>query len=254
MFWRRILLWPGRGLVAVVTDFVDGLEHLISSKDVQPMYRGRAFITLLKIFTGMLICWWIYVPVHELLHAAGCMITGGTVTQLTIAPHYGGYLLAKVFPFVEAGGEYAGRLAGFDTRGSDLCYLFTVFAPYLLTLFFGARLLRSSFLRRHPSLFGAGMIIAFAPFISITGDYFEMGSILITWVMQPFPSTFPWVTYRSDDVFHLLQAIAKDPAAYNVHGGFSSLGAIGIIIASFALGLFFAGLTYLASTIFGKRF
>ena len=247
MVLRHILLWPWRGLFIAIRDFLDGLQYLITSRDSQPIRRGLDFLVLLQIFIGMIVSWWIYVPVHELLHAAGCMITGGTVIQLNIAPHYGGYLLARLFPFIQTGGDYAGRLVGFETGGSDLCYLFTVFAPYLLTLIMGAMLLRSSFSRRYPLMYGAGLIIAFAPFISVTGDYYEMGAILITRVMGSlFPSS-PWESFRSDDVFRLLQEIAKDPAAFNIHGSLAKIRAIMIIVTSFALGLFLAGLTYLGS-------
>src|SRR5262249_2715862 len=72
---------------------------------------------------GMLAGWWIYVPVHELLHAAGCRLTGGGVTRLEIGAVYGGALLSRVLPFVVAGGEDAGRLSGFDTHRSDRIYL-----------------------------------------------------------------------------------------------------------------------------------
>ena len=257
MILRRILLWPWKGLSTAVRDCVDGLQHLITSRETQSIRRGPDFIVLLQVFIGMIVSWWIYVPVHELLHAAGCMVTGGAVIQLDIAPHYGGYLLAHIFPFIKAGGEYAGRLVGFETGGSDLGYLFTVFAPYLLTLIFGAMMLRSPFSRRYPLLFGAGLIIAFAPIIGVTGDYYEMGSILITRVMGSlFPSS-PWEAFRSDDVFRLLQEIVKDPAAFNIHGFFSKMRATMIIVTSFALGLFLAGLTYLGSVnllnFFGQK-
>jgi len=108
-------------------------------------------------------------------------------------------------------------------------------------------LLRSAFSRRYPLLFGAGLIIAFAPFISVTGDYYEMGSILITRVMGfLFPSS-PWELFRSDDVFRLLQEIAKAPSTFNIHGSLAKMRALMIIVASFALGLCLAGLTYLGS-------
>lgn len=247
MVLNRILLWPWRGLCIAVQDFVDGLQDLITSRENQTVSPGLGLIVLLQVLIGMIITWWIYVPVHELLHAGGCIVTGGTVMQLNIAPHYGGSLLAKIFPFIQTGEEYAGRLVGFETHGSDLSYLFTVFAPYLLTLLFGAMLLRSSFSRRYPLLFGASLIIAFAPFISVTGDYYEMASILITRVLGfLFPSS-PWEAFRSDDVFRLVQIIAKDPAAFNIHDFFSKMRAILIILASFALGLCLAGLTYRGS-------
>jgi hypothetical protein len=78
--------------------------------------------------------WWIYVPVHELLHALGCVMTGGSVGELQIAPRYGGTLLARVFPFVVGHSDYAGRLSGFDTKGSDWIYLATDVMPYVLTV------------------------------------------------------------------------------------------------------------------------
>jgi len=68
--------------------------------------RGLAFALL-----GLAVGWWIYVPIHELLHAAACLLAGGEVTRLEIAPQYGGALLARIFPFVVSGGEYAGRLS-----------------------------------------------------------------------------------------------------------------------------------------------
>src|SRR5258708_7146966 len=72
---------------------------------------------------GLLAGGWVYVPAHELLHAAACRLAGGEVRRLEIAPLYGGTALARLLPFVAAGGDYAGRLSGFDTRGSDLVYL-----------------------------------------------------------------------------------------------------------------------------------
>ena len=94
----------------------------------------RRPLDLLALALGLAAGWFVYVPVHELLHAAGCATTGGTVTRLEIAPLYGGALLARIFPFVVPGGDYAGRLSGFDTRGNDLVYLATDLAPFVLTL------------------------------------------------------------------------------------------------------------------------
>lgn len=249
----HILLWPWRGLLTAIKDLVNGLHHhIITSRENQPIDRRQDIMVLLQVFIGMVVCWWIYVPVHELLHAVGCIVTGGTVIQLNIAPQYGGQLLAKIFPFIDSGGEYAGQLIGFNTRGSDLCYFFTDFAPFLLSLIFGAMLLRSSFSLRYPLLFGAGLIIAFAPIISVTGDYYEMGSILITRVLRFLSSTFPGEAFRSDDVFRLLKEIGRDPAAYNIHDFPSRLRAGLVIIASFVLGLFLACLTYSGSINFFK--
>jgi len=67
---------------------------------------------------------WLLVPVHELLHALGCVASGGTVTELELRPIFGGALLARALPWVKATGEHAGRLAGFSPAG-DISYLLT---------------------------------------------------------------------------------------------------------------------------------
>src|SRR5512134_5555 len=91
----------------------------------------------LLVVAAFAAAWFVYVPIHELMHAYGCIAAGGAVTRLEIAPEYGGALLARLFPFVASGSSYAGQLTGFDTRGSDAIYLATVLAPYLLTIFIG---------------------------------------------------------------------------------------------------------------------
>src|SRR5262249_18384187 len=87
--------------------------------------------------------WWVYVPLHELAHAFGCMVGGGTVSRLDIDPLYGAALLQRVFPFVAVGSDYAGQLTGFDTRGSDLTYLLTDFLPFIATIIVGVPLLQA---------------------------------------------------------------------------------------------------------------
>ena len=114
------------------------------------------------------------------MHAAACEATGGGVTRLEIDRLYGGALLARAFPFVVPASEYAGRLSGFDTRGSDLIYLATDLGPFLLTLFPGVWALRRAARARRAALFGAALPFALAPFLSLSGDAYEIGSILVT--------------------------------------------------------------------------
>ncbi len=180
---------------APVTDVLDGLEHCLEA--------GTR--SLFLILAGLVAGWWIYVPIHELLHAFACLASGGTISRLEIDPLYGGALLAHLLWFVEAGSDYAGRLAGFDTGGSDLVYLATDFGPYLLTLFPGVWALRHAGRRRSAVAFGFWMPFALAPFISLTGDAYEIGSILIT-------NLPPWAgasALRSDDVFRLVPELAE---------------------------------------------
>jgi hypothetical protein len=130
--------------------------------------------------------WWIYVPLHELLHALGCWVTGGEVTRLEIDAVYGAALWRRLFPFVAVGShDYAGRLTGFDTHGNDLVYLATDLAPFALTVLLGVPLLQAvpGSTWRPPVraiALGVAAPVAFAPFVSLSGDYYEMGSILVS--------------------------------------------------------------------------
>ncbi len=177
--------------------------------------RGLALVLL-----ALVIGWWVYVPLHELLHAAACWAAGGEVTRLEISRQYGGALLARVFPFVTAGSEYAGRLSGFDTHGSDLIYIATDLGPFVLTLFPGVWLLRRAGAAGRPLLFGLALPFALAPFLSLTGDAYEIGSILVT----QFP---PWgEPLRGDDVIKKAQELAALPDA--PWGGFVLAALLGL--------------------------
>jgi len=158
---------------------------------------GRAAV---RLFAGLAIGWWIYVPLHELLHAAGCLLGGGVVERLEIHTLYGGGPLARLLPFVTAGGSYAGRLSGFDTCGSDMVYGLTVAFPFLLSLL-GLAGLRWSARANSPLRFGLLLPLALAPLVSLTGDYYELGALLL---FQLWPG--PHGIYRiliSDDIFRL---------------------------------------------------
>src|SRR6185503_6461946 len=117
-----------------LSDWLDALDACVRA-------GGRAAILLAAV--SALAAWWIYVPLHELAHAWGCLLAGGAVTRLEIGEIYGAAWLARLFPYVTAGSEYAGRLSGFDTRGSDLVYLATCALPFVLTVFVGVPLLRA---------------------------------------------------------------------------------------------------------------
>jgi hypothetical protein len=148
--------------------------------------------------------WFLYVPVHELLHASGCLAAGGKVEELQIAPQYGGAVLERVVPFVRAGGAYAGRLAKFDTRGSDLIYMATDFAPYVLTILGAFPLLGFARRRRSALLFASGAVLATAPVISLMGDYFEMAGIIVSRILAVARPGIDAGALRSDDLMLLL--------------------------------------------------
>jgi hypothetical protein len=175
---------------------------------------GGGVRALLRVAVGLVMGWWLYVPVHELLHAAACVATGGTVTRLEIARIYGGGLLEPVVPFVTAGGEYAGRLSGFDTGGSDLVYLATDFGPYLLTLFPGVWALRRAARRRWPLRFGAALPMALAPFVALPGDAYEIGSIVSTrvWQILSGQPAAELAAVRGDDLLLVLATVVAQAA------------------------------------------
>lgn len=196
--------------------------------------------------------WWIYVPVHELAHAAGCLLGGGTVQELEIDAIYGAAWLQRWFPFVTVGSEYAGRLSGFDTGGSDATYLLTDFLPFVLTILIGVPLLRASgHPWRHPLAqaiaCGAALPLAFAPFISLIGDYYEMGSILVTRAVATAHPGFDVGRWRADD----LPKLVGETFAAGAHGTLGDALGIG---AAFLLGCLLAWATYAAGVGAGRAY
>lgn len=213
----------GGAVLRAAFDTLHGLDRCL---------LGRAS-NLAWVFAGLGFGWWVYVPIHEFLHAAACRLTGGQVTELQIAPLYGGDLWAALFPWVTSGGDYAGRLVGFDTFGNDGIYLATDFGPFVLTLWPGVWALRRAAAASRPMLFGASLPMGLAPFMSLTGDAFEIGTILTTRLA-------PWSAYaetlRSDDL--LLWVETHWQTAGAPWGGAALALLLGII---WALGTYAAG-------------
>lgn len=219
----KIIAAPGRSFLRLY-------ETILNQKSVPP--------PLLQLALGLAIGWWLYVPIHELLHAAGCYLGGGTVSELEIKTIYGGGFLKTIFPFVTSGGAYAGRLTGFDTRGSDLCYLLTVFFPFILTL--PTLMLMEKSCRLKSAFFFGFLLPAFmAPIISLTGDFLELGGIFL---YQVWPGATPATRLLiSDDLFRLFGEISRNQNGLQATSGnyifvFFSL-AIGTFLAWFTLSL-----------------
>ena len=145
------------------------------------------------------------------------------------------------FPFVVVGSDYAGQLSGFDTHGSDLTYLLTDFLPFVLTILLGVPLLRSvragrgGPLRNNLAL-GIAIPVAYAPFISIVGDYYEMGSIAVTDLVAGAAPGFDVDRWRSDDLFKLISELDRS-------GSLAAGDVVGIAM-SFLVGLILAFATY----------
>ena len=228
---RRLLLTPLHDLVSCLNGLAD---------------RGRPARTMCGVLVALVVTWFVYVPVHELLHVVGCVLTGGAVSKLEIAPQYGGALLAHWFPFVVSGGDYAGRLVGFDTKGSDLIYLATDFVPYLLTIVLGVPLLRVCARRCRPVLFGIGIVVGLAPFYNLIGDYYEMGSIITTRAATLLRGgeVVAFASIRSDDIFKLIGNVCARPAELGLHGPATVAVAVLLLAVSLLVGVVLALVTY----------
>jgi len=197
---------------------------------------------LLLLFAGLVTGWWVYVPIHELLHVAGCLLAGGEVSELEIALAHGGALFERIFPFVVSGSDYAGRLTGFDTHSSDWIFQATVLMPYLITVFPGMwwwrRLLDPAAALRPARVFAVGALlpVVTAPLISLTGDYYESASIVISRLFAA-AADRSLEAWRSDDVFRLVSEwqgarTAVDTAAI----GAGMLLALALALATLWLG------------------
>jgi hypothetical protein len=231
-----------KGIIRVSTEPLH--DYLVALNICLGRFRTR---NLAAIILSFVFSWWIYVPVHELFHALGCIIGGGQVSRLEISTMYGADFLKGFFHFIEPGSEYAGRLSGFDTHGSDLTYLLTDFFPYTLTIFLGVPLLKSvssgnSLPLMKSVKFGISMPVAYAPFISITGDFYEMGSIIVSRVAASLmPSVSP-ERWRSDDFFKLIEQLFS-------HGNAQWIADSIVVLASFFLGIVLIFTVYWAGTV-----
>ena len=218
-------------LITPFEDFLSGLDCSL---------RKFSKFKVALIIVSFIVSWWLYVPIHEVLHAVGCILGGGSVTELEISALYGGGLLEKILPFVTSGSDYAGQLTGFDTHGNDLIYILTVFFPYLLTIFIGVPLLKSAAQSTPLSAslkLGFALPIAFAPFISFSGDYYEMGSIMATRVASAISPSSSFNRLISDDLFKLADDTFFSGASYTA-------GDMITVSLSFILGIVLIYLTY----------
>ena len=211
--------------------FAQPFSDWVAALDACVRHGRRTAIVVIAL--SVLVAWWLYVPIHELAHAWGCLLTGGRVTRLEIGEVYGAAWLARMFPYVTVGSEYAGRLSGFDTRGSDLIYLATCALPFVLTVLVGVPLLRAVPRIRgwwRGVALGAALPAAFAPFVSLPGDYYEIGSILISRAVAAFVPGFAVERWRSDDLVKLIGVLAPDARAGDAAGVTASLF-IGSVLA-----------------------
>ncbi len=170
---------------------------------------------------GILLGWFLYVPLHEFAHVWGCQLAGGEVSRLDLSPLYGAVWLQQWFPYVHVGSDYAGQLSGFDTFGNDGIYLSTVLFPYILTLFPGVYLYQkwAELSDSKPiALFSAATLVSlvYAPFISITGDFYEFTSIVVSRCYGLFNPSADINRWRSDDFFLLIRQLQTAEGGMNL--------------------------------------
>lgn len=190
-----------------LTVFADTWRALLHSMAcLESSLEPRPVLKLVVMMAGLLIAWHVYVPIHELMHVAGCKLGGGTVESLALSPQYGAHALGIVFPFVVPESEYAGQLTGFTTPNA-WAYALTDFFPYLFSLF-GVALLEWCRRKRAAWLMGSGFILAFVPVMSIPGDYYEACSLITSPIAGAWHTPAQSDILVSDDVFKLVGELA----------------------------------------------
>jgi hypothetical protein len=194
---------------------------------------------LKALFTSviwLIVFWHIYTPIHELLHVAAAIMTGGSVSELALKPQYGGNLLQPIFPFIVPESDYAGQLTGFEVP-NDFAYAFVDFLPYVLSIP-GALLIVWAARRASTALFALGVILAFIPLMSIPGDYYEAVSLATTRIAHSFDPSLDPRLLVSDDVFKSIGDLSEAGLLTGANTGLIIVGILGAIYLALAtLGL-----------------
>ena len=186
---------------------IDAVNRAISLafQTFEQIVHASGVSGLFKVLLGLIVFWHLYVPLHEMLHVAGCFLVGGEVTSLSLKPQYGGVILNKFFSFVVPESEYAGRLSGFTTPGA-WGYAVVDFFPYSISLF-GVSLVMFCQKRTSAFLLGPALILTFVPFMSIPGDYYEAVSLVTTRVASALNPGLGVDVLVSDDVFRSIHQL-----------------------------------------------
>jgi len=200
----------------------------LSLLTVEQVINEAGYKGLFKMLLGLILFWHIYVPVHELLHVTGCLLGGGEVESLNLKPQYGGLILQKLFPFVIPESDYAGRLTGFKTPNSWAYALVDLF-PYSISLF-GITLIEFCRRKKLAVLLGLGIILAFVPFMSIPGDYYEAVSLATTQVGEAINPALRAGALVSDDLFRSVKELGE---AGSLDWSVGALIFIGFLMAAY---------------------
>ncbi len=204
----------------------EGISLALQTFD-QTLQNG-GYKSLLMVLLGLFVFWHLYVPLHELLHVAGCLLAGGEVTSLALKPQYGGSILNKVFPFIVPESEYAGRLTGFSTP-TPWALALVDFFPYIISLP-GITLVGYCRRKKAPFLLGAGFILTFVPFMSVPGDYYEAVSLVTARVAEVLDPRIIRGELVSDDVFRSIRELGD---AGKLDWTIGTLIFIGVVLAAY---------------------
>ncbi|HKI49122.1 MAG TPA: hypothetical protein VKA69_07325 [Desulfobacteria bacterium] len=214
---------------------------------VEQVINEAGYKGLFKMLLGLILFWHIYVPVHELLHVSGCLLGGGEVESLNLKPQYGGWILQKLFPFVIPESDYAGRLTGFKTPNSWAYALVDLF-PYSIS-FFGITLIEFCRRKKLAVLLGLGIILAFVPFISIPGDYYEAVSLATTQLGEAINPALQAGAFVSDDVFRSIKQLGE---AGTLDWSFGALIFLGFLLAAYLAFMTFALQVWISELFFRR--
>ena len=81
------LLYPVRGTLSLLREMLHIYERLLAI---------GGWRSLIAALSGAVVCWFIYTPIHEMLHVLACWATGGTVRELELQTIYGGAIFAEI--------------------------------------------------------------------------------------------------------------------------------------------------------------
>ena len=187
-------------------------------------------IKLLVLLLVFFISFWVYVPIHELMHAFATILVGGEVRELAIDATYGGVFFAKIFPFVVSESDYAGQLTDFTTPNKFAYFIVDMF-PYLLSLP-GVLLIRLAAKYKRLWLFSLGFLLMLVPMTQIFGDFYEAASLGIGELMSLVNPNLDPDLIVSDDMFKLLGEIHESESTNALIYIFVGLSLfIGLILA-----------------------
>lgn len=209
----RLLVFPWLVVKPCFAHIFETFEHLLGTKIA---------VRFALSVVSLLVAWHIYTPIHELMHVAGCLLGGGTVSELALSPQYGAHFLKHIFPFIVPESEYAGQLSGFSTPNYWV-YAMTDFFPYLLSLP-GVVLMELSRRKNWVWLFGPALILILVPLTSIPGDFYELASLVTTQIGEAMTPAAAQGYLISDDVFKLIGTLREQGSLNAVNGLLVLLG------------------------------